>query len=120
MRLNSAKRFFLWTAVAGAALFFIATFVLILYGGGVPYHDGPNAGYMTEPGVGRWLELHYDWAAIPGVGFAFVGTVGLLTVGSVNYARTRKARYEALKRRESPPLAQSGALMRPPPTTPED
>ena len=24
--------------------------------GGVPYPDGPNAGHLSEPGFGRWLE----------------------------------------------------------------
>lgn len=42
--------------------------------GGVPYPDGPNAGHLSEPGFGRWLE-NASFAVFP---LAFLLTLGSL------------------------------------------
>jgi hypothetical protein len=42
--------------------------------GGVPYPDGPNAGHLSEPGFGRWLE-NASFAVSP---WAFLLSAGSL------------------------------------------
>lgn len=44
-------------AFSGLAVIAIVVFIIgFVLSAGVPYHDGPNAGYVNPPGFRRWLE----------------------------------------------------------------
>lgn len=71
---------------AGIALFVasVLTFALI---GAIPYHDGPNAGFVSKPGIGRWIET----SGILDV--TMLGSIALTTLGILSLI------FHALRRR---------------------
>jgi hypothetical protein len=69
----------LLTLAAGIALFIasVLTFGLI---GAVPYHDGPNAGFVSTPGIGRWIETSgvLDVTFIAALALIAIGAIGAI------------------------------------------
>lgn len=94
-RLRSVMRTFLRISIAVSALgvlLFITGIVFGVAAGGVPYHDGPNAGHVSPPGFSRWLEEISLPLVLSGMFAAVLGIISLIGSSIVlRLATTRKS-----------------------------
>lgn len=68
--------------------FVIVGLACAVFAGGVPYHDGPNAGHLSAPGYGRLLESAGEFCVKVGMVLAPIGLVGAALIGLWNALRT--------------------------------
>ena len=61
--------------------------------GGIPYPDGPNAGFVSKPGLGRWIETSGIELWMGGIGLvlAAVGLCSPLFAAMYLWLRRRAA-----------------------------
>lgn len=75
--------------VLGAGLMAVGLIAGVL-GGGVPYHDGPNAGHTSEPGLGRVLEESSYWLMLGGLCAAALGFAITVMAAAIWWASRRR------------------------------
>ncbi len=74
---------FLLIMLCGGILLTITPFIAFVSAGAIPFHDGPNAGHISGPGWGRWVESVAPTASAIGLGIALTATVALAILGIV-------------------------------------
>jgi hypothetical protein len=85
-------------SLAGIAVVLFAVVVGVAIGG-IPYPDGPNAGFTSQPGIGRWIETSgvLDWSFGIGALFVIVGGIACAACGGawvIRRLRTRPTRVQ--------------------------
>jgi hypothetical protein len=77
-------------ALALGILLFGAGIVAGVLAGGVPYHDGPNAGHTSPPGWRRVLEDFSGPVLLAGVSMSTLGACGTFAGLGVMLSRRRR------------------------------
>lgn len=60
--------------------------------GAIPFPDGPNAGHISGPGLGRWIETYDSAALLIGVMLTLVGVPSLVVLAAIRVHRQRSLR----------------------------
>lgn len=88
MRLRKVARTLLVTGIVACA----AGVGAGVLAGGVPYHDGPNAGHTSPPGPRRALEVASGPITLAGFAIMAAGACGMCVAVGVAATRRRTQR----------------------------
>lgn len=77
--------------LCGCGIVLIAASVAIGVGiGAIPYHDGPNAGFVSKPGLGRWIETSGLELWMVGIGLVLAALGVCSALFAVMYSGLRR------------------------------